>query len=683
MIEAPSEVKQVNNFDTSEAIDVRLSDSDQARKVLLDLLINKTYTDKPWAIVREYGTNAMDANIAAGRGDLPIEIKAPTPYSGEFYIRDFGDGLDPNEIKEVFVALGESTKRYSNDQTGMMGIGAKAGFCYSDFRIQSIKDGLCYKYLATKNDKGLPTFIPIGAPTKTKEHSGLTVAFDIKSSDIPSIRNRIKFLATFAKVKPTIIDPDNNLVAAKQGVCLLEGDDWKVFDDENPYLSELNIVMGNICYNCRHHELLKEISFIKNDYKLVIYAKMGEISFTSSREEVEYTERTMQNIRKHIATLCIKLQQEIDKHIVESKNIFQAINKYSKFNSFFDTKGFTWNGVKYTSATNQFKNIVARKLYKRGRRIYDYSYDILKDDKGVEVDTPTPYDIARVLIDGTAKIVTNLNLAESRRNRWRFNTLTTQGIDTVIEIISMPPEYGTIDVDFDWQKVEFTKPPASSKRVYSDVYEYDSATMTWEIIEPEEIPDGEKHFALLEANKGVAAYYSVESNMFIDFVDKTKKPLYGIRRTKYKNVVNDTNKKDWVFYTTLLKTYYKYEVKGTADHQLAYNTYLYSLVKQIKAEKLLKLLTEVHNFNAKTPNDIPPSYLYVFNEAAICVNRLHGDIKPDAVLTPPSVNKEITALFRAYPWLNFVADYKWGWEEVVKCILDINKNFSIKVPEIY
>ena len=95
---------------------------------IFNVLRNQLYSDKILAVIREYTANAIDANIEAGKADRPVEITLPTTFDPTFKVRDFGPALNEQEIEEVYAMYGESTKRSSNSQIGMLGLGSKSGF---------------------------------------------------------------------------------------------------------------------------------------------------------------------------------------------------------------------------------------------------------------------------------------------------------------------------------------------------------------------------------------------------------------------------------------------------------------------------------------------------------------------------------------------------------------------------
>jgi len=87
---------------------------------IFDILRNKLYSDKALAVVREYSTNAADANVENGVGSTPIIITVPNPMSPQFKVRDFGKGLSEDEVRNVYCMYGRSTKRDSNSFTGQI-----------------------------------------------------------------------------------------------------------------------------------------------------------------------------------------------------------------------------------------------------------------------------------------------------------------------------------------------------------------------------------------------------------------------------------------------------------------------------------------------------------------------------------------------------------------------------------
>ena len=90
---------------------------------LMTILRDTLYSDKVLAVLREYSSNAWDAHREAGKPTLPIKITMPTDMEPTLSIRDWGLGLSPVDVFEVFTQYGASTKRDNDNAVGMLGIG--------------------------------------------------------------------------------------------------------------------------------------------------------------------------------------------------------------------------------------------------------------------------------------------------------------------------------------------------------------------------------------------------------------------------------------------------------------------------------------------------------------------------------------------------------------------------------
>ena len=113
-----------------ESASFGISEADTAS--IMGILRDGLYTDRILAVLREYSANAWDAHRMIGKGDLPLQITIPTHNNPVLRIRDFGPGLSHDDIFKIYSQYGASTKRNTNDAVGMLGIGSKSGFAYSD-----------------------------------------------------------------------------------------------------------------------------------------------------------------------------------------------------------------------------------------------------------------------------------------------------------------------------------------------------------------------------------------------------------------------------------------------------------------------------------------------------------------------------------------------------------------------
>src|SRR5690606_4635143 len=195
------------------------------------------------SLVRDLGTTALESHIKAGNLDTPFEVTIPTLENPNFVIRDFGTGLSPDELRNIYAVMFRSDKRDSNDYNGCFGIGSKSPFAYSDnFMLESYVDGLRYIYNCYIDESGTPTIAPIdgcedGLPTD--EPSGVKITIPVASKDIASFERQAKEVYQYFRWQPK-----GNLNIPKIEYKDLPYTDWKVRRGGGG----CNVIMGDVCY---------------------------------------------------------------------------------------------------------------------------------------------------------------------------------------------------------------------------------------------------------------------------------------------------------------------------------------------------------------------------------------------------------------------------------------------------
>ena len=134
---------------------IKMGFAADAASHLAELMSNSVYQDKFGSIVREVVSNAVDANAEVSstqRVQVTLVNKKSLSHAvGEFRVRDFGPGISPDRIENIFTQYFASTKRDTNDQIGGFGIGAKSPFAYSPvFQVITHIDGVRRQYLLEK-----------------------------------------------------------------------------------------------------------------------------------------------------------------------------------------------------------------------------------------------------------------------------------------------------------------------------------------------------------------------------------------------------------------------------------------------------------------------------------------------------------------------------------------------------
>ena len=107
-----------------------------------NILSSGLYANKIKAVIRELSCNAVDSHIAAGKTDTPFDIHLPNSLEPWFSIRDYGIGLNHDQVTNLYTTYFESTKTDSNEFIGALGLGSKSPFSYTEnFTVTAIKDG--------------------------------------------------------------------------------------------------------------------------------------------------------------------------------------------------------------------------------------------------------------------------------------------------------------------------------------------------------------------------------------------------------------------------------------------------------------------------------------------------------------------------------------------------------------
>ena len=88
---------------------------------LMMILSSNLYQNPIGSIIREYTSNAIDANVDAGIEEPVIVRLKKVNNNWNFEVQDFGLGLDDNDFRNIISKYGKSTKREKANELGMMG----------------------------------------------------------------------------------------------------------------------------------------------------------------------------------------------------------------------------------------------------------------------------------------------------------------------------------------------------------------------------------------------------------------------------------------------------------------------------------------------------------------------------------------------------------------------------------
>lgn len=307
--------------------------------VLTDL-----YSDPEYAVIREYSTNAYDAHIEAGV-TRPIEVATPSTLSPFLRIKDHGVGLTAEDIRSIYSQYGNSTKRNTNDQVGMLGLGCKSALTYSDqFSVASVKDGRRITVSIERDSEGAGV-MQIVSDEPTDDPNGTEVIIPCKA------RNNIHAEAErfFSYWQPgTVL---LNGVEPKRVEGLAVGENMIVVLDDDYANGPDIIVMGNVPYPVESP--LSIDHGLPNGYRnkshLVVWVGIGEVNFPPSRESLMDTKTTRATLRRVEDEFKRNLGKAVQESIEQAPTARDAVQNYVRWKTVLGrslaAENFTYKGA--------------------------------------------------------------------------------------------------------------------------------------------------------------------------------------------------------------------------------------------------------------------------------------------------------------------------------------------------
>jgi len=341
-------IEQIGNV--TEESQFKIKVSPKAFQILSSL-----YSDKPLAIVRELGCNAMDSHIASGQSNRPLHVHIPNTLEPWLTIQDFGTGISHENIYKIYTEYFNSTKTTTNDQVGMLGLGSKSPFCYTDnFTITSIHEGVKRIYNAYFNQAGVPT-ISLASQENTTDHNGVAIQIPVKQSDMGSFSTAVFRAFRFFDVKPTITGGDVEWDTDKPD---FEGTFWKSYTK----LNQSYAIMGGVAYPIDTYKIDNDHYDIIRKAGLVIKFNVGELDVTPSRESLMYHDWVLEALNNKITLVKKDFATNVEENIKNApnlldalKNIYRLKDQWSFLNSPLITGKVSWKSVDISDPRRSIK----------------------------------------------------------------------------------------------------------------------------------------------------------------------------------------------------------------------------------------------------------------------------------------------------------------------------------------
>ena len=364
-------------------------DLDSAQ-VLMQMLSKNLYSDAIGSTVRECASNALDSHRRAGvNKPILVSLVRNNSNNYEFSVEDFGIGLDADDVEKIISKYGKSTKRDSDTELGMMGLGFKAPLAYaSSFYFTCRKDGVERKYMMYEGED--TNTIDLIYEKPTTEGNGVKVIIPIKWGDRYDFVNKIREqLAYFEHVYFNVDDIDNNFVIHRSNLF-----QFSELSSDN-YL--------HVCLDDVYYPLdFKKLGIDKIEIPVGLRLSLTDGVFpTPNREALRYTPEAKKAIIDKIVRFANIMTQRYNQSVTVDSNVYAVLKYYTNNSRYINMFGkqFDYNQIApfatATIATPKIPGVDTLELHtlqgyafgallKNYRRSYKYEngrmYEIKNDD---------------------------------------------------------------------------------------------------------------------------------------------------------------------------------------------------------------------------------------------------------------------------------------------------------------
>lgn len=237
----------------------------------------------------------------------------PTDENPVLTIRDYGPGLSHSDVFNVFAKYGASTKRGSNETIGMLGIGSKSGFAYSDtFTVTTWNGGWRGTYAAVLDPSERGKIDLLDESFEAGDETGVQIQIPVRLKDVREFHTKAQSLYAWFEPRPEI---NTQLPEPPPGRRLENG------RINNSNTNSWIAVMGCIPYRVNVEQLAEEPGFDLDLFQKIsgaLFFKIGEVSVSGSREELRYTDETKRALASRFTALVDEYVQTVLEEIKDS-----------------------------------------------------------------------------------------------------------------------------------------------------------------------------------------------------------------------------------------------------------------------------------------------------------------------------------------------------------------------------
>lgn len=343
---------------TTGSKNMRLSEN--ATSMVFQLFTKNVYSNPIGTVVREITSNCFDSHIEAGINKPVIIRLSEDKETGTKYVSfiDFGVGMSPDRVENIYGVYFESTKRVDNTQIGGFGIGGKTPLAYkrstgngvgeydNSFYVITNYNGKKYYYCIYEGETS--PVISLLHEEETTEDNGTEVRVPVLQKDIDKFANEmVRQLYYFENVifegfedsyKHSILTNEYQIIRGKS--FLFRGGD---------YGNNIHVCLGRVAYPIDYQAL----GLYSGDFNLpvAIRLEVGDINVTVSRESIDYSEETIKMLKKKLIEVKDEIKELLAKqyeNIVTLEQYFDVKNNFGNLHFSNGKSMYVGNLIKQT-----------------------------------------------------------------------------------------------------------------------------------------------------------------------------------------------------------------------------------------------------------------------------------------------------------------------------------------------
>lgn len=338
---------------------------------VITLLRSSLYSDKWGSVIREMVSNAYDANKDSGYLG-PVEIYLPNSFSEELIIKDYGKGMNPAFMRDYYTNVGFSSKEEDNTKIGAYGIGRLSALQVSDvYSIETVYEGRKYYYtMAVGREEGVTLDYEVEAGNEV----GTTIKIPCDVNNNPTLKKSINHWCSYMSPVPLIdgiplrIEGLFKYLPGREHECYFINNKYScltVLNDWVPYVvkperipSVWKDVMTNGIWN---HENMGCCS-------LVIRFNTGELNVTVSREDLEYSEQTLEALNTKLSYVYEDLSKLLKEELNKTSTLRELLRVKGNFPSTM-TSSLDWKGTKLSEINIYCDDLSGKRVKVKNREI--------------------------------------------------------------------------------------------------------------------------------------------------------------------------------------------------------------------------------------------------------------------------------------------------------------------------